>query len=129
MPEFAAGQRKISSDFAGRASAIRNLESEIRVLERDLEYLTRDGTTGEIQSARLSLSSKQNEIAKLGNEYKQHVEAAKASFRHDLRLKLSKTVRQIAVEEGFDLILTDGVYFSSPRINITQKLIRRVSGN
>jgi len=129
MPENANGFRKIENDFAGRVNAIRIVQNEAQVLLRDANYHARAGRGQEAQSASISYNSKKDEIAKLNEEYRMLFGLAVEKLQRDLRLKLSNTVRQIAEEEGFDLILTEGVYYSSPRIDITQKLIRRVSGN
>ena len=128
MPDYASGLQRIENDYAGRANAVRNLESEIQVLDRDIRFMG-DRTDQEANSARLSLVSKKAELAELKENLTVELEVRRANLHSSVRNSLIIIVRQYADEKGFDLILTEGAYYISPRANITSELIRRVSGN
>jgi len=83
-------------------------ESQRRSKERDFNELNRD-----FQRKRRELQEDANQ--RKNEELATVVEAA------------NRVIRQIAEAEKFDLILQDAVYFS-PRIDITDKVIRALDG-
>ena len=79
------------------------LEREIRAIERKLR--------GEEQDFREELNIQKN------NEFKK------------VRLSVMEAINQLAKEEGFDLILSAGVLFSSKRFDLTENILEYMQRN
>jgi outer membrane protein len=79
------------------------LEREIRAIERKVR--------GEEQDFREELNIQKN------NEFKK------------VRLSVMEAINQLAKEEGFDLILSDGVLFSSKRFDLTENILEHMQRN
>ncbi len=79
------------------------LERDIRTLERKLR--------GEEQDFREELNIQKN------NEFKK------------VRLSVMEAINKLAKEEGFDLILSDGVLFSSKRFDLTENILEHMQRN
>ena len=127
MPEYVSGLQRIENDNAGRANEIRNLILEIRVLDREISMGDRTGQ--EAHSARLSIVSKKAVLAELEENFTVELEARMADLRTNARISLIIIVRQYGFDNGYDLILAEGVYYSRSWIDITERLIQHVSGN
>ncbi|NCV26257.1 MAG: OmpH family outer membrane protein, partial [Betaproteobacteria bacterium] len=77
---------------------------------------------------------RQREVADLDKEFQRR----QREFREDLNQRrneelsqvverVNRVIRQIAEQEKFDLVLQEAVYFS-PRIDLTDKVLRALSG-
>ncbi|NCV70743.1 MAG: OmpH family outer membrane protein, partial [Betaproteobacteria bacterium] len=94
------------------------------------ERLERDASVmAESERAR-----RQREVADLDKEFQRR----QREFREDLNQRrneelsqvverVNRVIRQIAEQEKFDLVLQEAVYFS-PRIDLTDKVLRALSG-
>jgi len=122
-PSAKAASTRLEKEFAPKQKAIREkrvllkgkreqlekdgliMTAEQRIeLERDIRALERK-LRGEEQDFREELNIQKN------NEFKK------------VRLSVMEAINQLAKEEGFDLILSDGVLFSSKRFDLTENIL------
>ncbi len=98
---------------------------------RDLQtVLERDGAT-------MSENDRRNKERDLANQTRD-LQRAEREFREDLNLRrneelasvqerANRVIQQIADAEKFDLILQDPVVYASPKIDITDKVIKALA--
>jgi outer membrane protein len=120
-------QQKLEKEFAARDAEIQKVAKQVRDLQAQLE---KDGAT-------MSESDRRNKERDLAN-LSRDLQRAQREFREDLNLRrneelasvqerANKVILQIAEVERFDLILQDPVVFASPRIDITDKVIKALA--
>lgn len=120
-------QQKLEKEFAGRDADIQKLSKDVRDLQAQLE---KDGVT----MAETERRNKERDIANMTRD----LQRLQREFREDLNLRrneelaavqerANKVIQQIAEAEKFDLILQDPVVFASPRIDITDKVIKALA--
>ncbi len=83
-------------------------ESERRNKERDLANMTRD-------------------LQRLQREFREDLNLRRNEELAAVQERANKVIQQIAEAEKFDLILQDPVVFASPRIDITDKVIKALA--
>lgn len=123
-----AAQQKLENEFARRQKEIEDLTLRLKTqserYEKDAPTLT--------ESDR---SRRQRELADLDRD----VQRRQREFREDLNQRRSeeyatlieranRVIRQLAESEKIDLILQDAVH-ASPRVDITDKVIRALNNN
>jgi outer membrane protein len=123
-----AAQQKLENEFAKRQKEIEDLTLRLKTqserYEKDAPTLT--------ESDR---SRRQRELADLDRD----VQRRQREFREDLNQRRSeeyatlieranRVIRQLAESEKIDLILQDAVH-ASPRVDITDKVIRALNNN
>jgi len=120
-------QQKLEKEFAARDAEIQKVAKQVRDLQAQLE---KDGATMSENDKR----SKERDLANLSRD----LQRTQREFREDLNLRrneelasvqerANKVILQMAETEKFDLILQDPVVFASPRIDITDKVIKALA--
>jgi outer membrane protein len=116
-------QKKIEAEFSKRDQELARMAEQIKKVQETLE---KNGVTLSEADRR----AREREIADQSREFQRK----QREFREDLNQRrneelasvldrANRAVRQIAEQEKFDLILQEAV-FASPRIDITEKVIR-----
>ena len=116
--------KKIEREFEKREADLKKKDQQIRALQTQVE---RDGPT-------LSETDRNNKVRELSNLTREF-QRDERSFREDRNLRMNeelaslqeradKIIKQIADQEKFDLILQEPVVWASPRIDITDRVIK-----
>ena len=116
--------KKIEREFEKRATDLLKMEQQIRTLQMQVE---RDGATMSENDRR----NRERELSGLTRDYQR----SERSYREDrnarqneemigLQERADKVIKQIADQEKFDLILQEPVVWASPRIDITDRVIK-----
>ena len=120
-------QRKIEAEFQKRDQELARLAGELKKMQDEIEK----------NSVTMSESQRRNrerEFAEANRDFQRK----QREFREDLNQRrneelaqvveaANRVINQIAEQEKFDLILQDAVY-RSPRIDITDKVIKALEG-
>ena len=120
-------QKKLEREFEKREADLKKMDRQIRDLQASLD---RDGAT----MGEAARKDKERELANLSREFQR----AERSFREDvnqrkneelasLQERANKIIQQIADAEKFDLILQEPVVWASPRIDITDRIIKALA--
>ena len=125
-PQAQAAFRRLDEEFGAREAGIRSSQERLRDLEASLN---KDGdVVSEQERDRL-----EREIVATRRDVKR----AQADFREDFNLRRNQAltrlqtlvqdaITELAKDESFDLIVSDGVVWASDRINITDLVIERL---
>lgn len=125
-PVAIKAQKKLDAEFSRRDQDLQKLAKQLKETQENLE---KNGVTMSETDRR----TKEREL----NELNRDLQRKQREFREDLNLrqneemaavleKGNKAIKQIAEAEKFDLILQDAV-FVSPRLDITEKVIKALS--
>jgi len=125
-PQGESATKKIEAEFSPRDNAIRKKQKKIQKLESDLEK-------NRLVMKASERAKKETEITKLKRSIKREAD----EFREDYNLRrneelkvLQKVVREAIHEVGkeneFDLILAEGVLFTSKKANITELVLKKL---
>ena len=117
-------QKKLEKEFEKREADLKKMDRQIRDLQAILD---RDGAT----MAESERNNKVRELSNLTRDFQRN----DRSFREDVNLRKNeelaslqeradKIIKQIADVEKFDLILQEPVVWASPRIDITDRVIK-----
>ena len=120
-------QTKLEKEFAGRDAEIQKLGKQVRDLQATLE---KDGVT----MAENDRRAKERDLANMSRD----LQRIQREFREDLNLRrneeltavqerANKVIQQIAIDEKFDLIIQDPVIYASPRIDVTERVIKALA--
>jgi outer membrane protein len=116
-------QKKIEAEFQKRDQEIAKIASDLRRMQDDLDK-------NAVTMSETQRRNKEREFGDLNREFQRK----QREFREDLNQRrneelaqvvelANRVIRQIAEQEKFDIIFQDAV-FASPRIDITDKVIK-----
>lgn len=121
-----ASQKKLEAEFAKREKEVQDLANKLRGMSEKLE---RDATV----MAEADRAKRQREIADMERD----LQRRQREFREDLNQRrneelaqvverANRAIRQIAEAEKYDIIFQEAV-FASPRIDITEKVLKSLN--
>ena len=120
-------QDKLDKEFAPRRAELDRMEKQGRELESTLQKES-------VTLPEADRVAKERQLAQLARD----VQRMQREFREDLNLRrneelsavqerANKVILQIANDEKFDLIIQDPVIYASPRIDITERVIKALA--
>ncbi len=113
--EFAPRQR----EFAAKAQELEDLTAR---LQRDAAVM---GET-ERRNADNQLRDLRREVTRLQNEFQEDLNLRQNEELGNLQRTLLVEVQTYAQEQGYDLVVGDGVLFASTAVNITEEVLRAI---
>jgi outer membrane protein len=125
-PSAKAASARLEKEFAPKQKAIREkralLKSKREQLEKDGLIMTAEQRTElerEIRAIERKLRGEEQ-------DFREELNIQKNNEFKKVRLSVMEAINQLAKEEGFDLILSDGVLFSSKRFDLTENILEHM---
>jgi len=81
----------------------------------------------EYKNKQLEFQSKRRELQLLAEDTERLATVRRNEVVRKIQSSVDQEVSKFAEEEGYDLILRSGVLFAGPKVNITQKILQRMS--
>ena len=116
--EFAPRQR----EFAAKAKELEEMNAK---LQRDAAVM---GET-ERRNADKQLRDLQREVSRLQTEFQEDLNLRQNEELGNLQRSILVEVQQYAQEQGFDLVVGDGVLYASSAVVITEAVLRAMETN
>ncbi|WP_242463857.1 OmpH family outer membrane protein [Thiococcus pfennigii] len=125
-PQYAAAGQALQGEVAERERALREQQEEIAKLQERLE---RDGplmSEDEVQRLQNDIRSRQRRLKYAQVEFQEDFALRQNELRTKLAKQVQEAVIELAKEKGIDLILSEGVVYSSDRIDLSDEVIERL---
>ncbi|MEO8506746.1 MAG: OmpH family outer membrane protein [Betaproteobacteria bacterium] len=120
-------QQKLEKEFAARDADLQKLTKQVRDLQT---LLDKDGPTmgeSERRNKERDLANQSRDLQRMQREIREDINLRRNEELSSVQERANKVIQQIAADEKFDLILQDPVVYASPRIDITDKVIKALA--
>jgi outer membrane protein len=127
-PQAKSAQSKIESEFAPREKELVALQREIKTKE---DKLARDGTVmSESERSKLErdILAKRRDLKRSQDEFRDDLNIRRNEVLAKLQKDMFEAIVSLGKEQKYDLILTQGVVYSSDRVDITDSVLKKLSG-
>ncbi len=127
-PQAKSAQSKIESEFAPREKELVALQREIKTKE---DNLTRDGAVmseSERSKIERDILAKRRDLKRSQDEFRDDLNIRRNEVLAKLQKDMFEAVVNLAKEQNFDLVLTQGVVYSSDRVDITDSVLKKLTG-
>jgi len=128
-PQAKEAQSKIETEFAPREQELVKLQKSIRSLE---DRLSRDGAVmSEKESRKLEreILSKRRELKRTQDEFRDDLNIRKNEVLSRLQRQMYESTVALAKEQKFDIILGQGVVYSSDTVDVTNLVLDKLKSN
>ena len=125
-PKFKSANQAIDSEFKIKTDQLKSKANEIKTLQ---ENFKRDFDTMSDDQKRVKAEEIQTKAKDFNDREKtiiQEFNQKRNEKLQELQKLLSSQIQSLAQEQGYDLVLTQGVAFATPAVDITDKLITRL---
>ena len=120
-------QQKLEKEFAGRDADIQKLSKQVRDLQALLE---KDGVTmaeNDRRNKERDLANMSRDLQRMQREFREDLNLRKNEELTAVQERANKVIQQIAIDEKFDLIIQEPVIYASPRIDITDRVVKALA--
>ncbi|HNP34666.1 MAG TPA: OmpH family outer membrane protein [Woeseiaceae bacterium] len=128
-PQTKAAMDALQEEFAPRqrefTASAKELEDLTAKLKTDAAVM---GET-ERRNAEKKLRDLQRDVQRMQNEFQEDLNLRQNEELGKLQRSLLVEVQGYAQEQGYDLVVGDGVLFASKAVNITEEVLRTIESN
>ncbi len=125
-PQADAAGKSIKAEFSRRNRDLVAKQKKLRKLE---EKLSRDGaimSAAEVRRLEQDIRTQQRKLKAATDEYREDLNLRKNEELVKVGKTVTEVVHQLGKDENIDLILSEGVVYASPRVNLTEKVLSRL---
>lgn len=128
LPALQKESQKLQAEFEPKEKEMNDLATELRKIQEDIQKNQGTVYTPEqTQAKTLEYQSKRQQLELKKGDYDRLRQARNNQTLAKIQSQVQEEVAKIAKEEKYDLILHTGVFIASPKIDITQKILQRMS--
>ena len=128
-PQAEIATKRLKKEFAPREEALVNTQKEITDLE---DKLRRDGTfMSETQrrSAERDLVQQKRDARRIQDEFREDLNFRRNEELSKLQALVKEIIEVVGKDEKFDLIMYEGIAFANERVDITDKILQRLTSD
>lgn len=126
-PQAEKAKKRLEQEFKPRDNQLVAQQKEIQSME---EKMNKDASVmSDAQRNRLErdIQNKKRDAKRAQQEFSEDFNGRRNDELGKLQKRIVESIRAIAKEQEFDLILTDGVIYSSPQMDITSQLQQKLT--
>jgi outer membrane protein len=126
-PQAEKAQKRLEAKFLPREKQLKDAAQQIKTLE---DKLTKDAAVmSESEKANLEkdLASKTIAAKRTQQELSEDFNASRNEELNKLQKRIVEAIREIAKEQGFDLLLAEGVIHANEKLDITAQVQQKLS--
>lgn len=127
-PQIKEAQSKIDAEFSSREQ---ELIAQQRALGKLEERLSKDGAVmsdSERTKLEREILSKRRDLKRTQEEFRDDLNIRKNEMLRKVNIEIGEVIEEIAKSEDYDLILAQGVMYAGKRVDITERILKKLSG-
>ncbi len=123
-PQTKSAMDALQEEFAPRQREFLATQTEFEDLQAKAQKDVAVMGETERRNVEKELRDLQREVTRLQNEFREDLNLRQNEELGKLQRELLKEVQEYALQEGYDLIVGDGVLYASTSVNITDSVLR-----
>jgi outer membrane protein len=126
-PQAEKAKKRLEQEFSPRDKQLVAQQKEIQSMD---EKMAKDAAVmGESARANLEkdILNKKRDAKRAQQEFSEDFNARRNEELGKLQRRIVEAIREIAKDQSFDLLLTDGVIYSSEKIDVTTQVQQKLS--
>lgn len=128
-PQATTAMEELQVEFAPRQREVVAMQNQLQEqqekIQRDLEVMGPE----ERRNAERDLRRDERELARNQQEFQEDINLRRNEALGKLQRELLREVQGYATEQGYDLIVSDGVLYASTSIDITEQVLAGLKAN
>jgi outer membrane protein len=125
-PQAEAALKKLESEFSPRDKKLVEMQGRIKQLEEELDKNALVLKDAERRAKEYEVTTLKRDLRRATQEFREDYNLRRNEELAALQKLVQKTIAEAAKQEGYDLVLHEGVSYASGRADITEKILRRL---
>ena len=126
---FAVGRQRLTEEFSARTQVLELEEARLHEIEARRDRNLATMSTSEALELKREIETLERSIQRRRNDMKQALNRRINELSETIDQRIQEEIGAYAREQGYELVLTDGVGFAHPRLDITDAILRRVNAH
>lgn len=125
-PQAELASKRLEQEFAPRQRSLVDAQKSLRRLE---EKLVTDGdvmSESQRRTLERDIINQKRELKRSQDEFREDLNIRRNEELSNLQRQIHEAIVGLARQEGYDLVLTQGVIHVSEQVNITDKVLNRL---
>lgn len=125
-PQAEQATKQLEKEFAARDRELRAQQKSIKEME---DKLSKDGAVmseSEVQKIERDLATQRRDLRRDQEEYRDDLTLRRNEEFGKILKEIETSILAIAKEQGYDLVLSQGVLFASNKVDITGTVLERL---
>ncbi len=125
-PQGEAALKKLEAEFNPRDKKIIEMQNRIKQLEQELEKSALVLKEADRRAKEHEAVALKRDVRRLSQEFREDYNLRRNEELASLQKVVYKAIVEIAKQENFDLILHEGVIYAGAKIDITEKILKKL---
>jgi len=125
-PQADEAREQLQEEFAPRDEEILSMQDSLRALEDQLAEQRLNLGQDEQEELQQQIVVQRRQIQRQQEAFREDFNMRRNESLGDLQRRILRVVSEFAEEQGFDLVVSDGVVYASDPVNITDRIIQRL---
>ena len=125
-PQAEAARNRIEREFAPKDRELLQQQKDVRGLEDRLAKNAAVLSDIERQRDEIKIRAAKRELRRAQDEFREDLNLRRSQELSTLQQKVTGVIQVLAKSEKYDLIVSDGVIFAGTRVDITDKILKRL---
>lgn len=125
-PQAEKARKQLEKEFASRD---RELAAEMKTIKQKEDKLEKDGAVmsqDEAQKLQRDIMTRRRDLKRDQDEFRDDVNLRRNEEFGKIQKQIVQTIQAVAKEQGYDLVLGDGVIYASDKVDITNLVIDKL---
>lgn len=123
-PQTTASNKKLEKEFKTRTDTLKKSIQDIQKDEKEFKKNSLTMSDAEKEKITRKLQQSKIDAQRDERELREDIDIRRREEINQLQNKVNETIEKIAKEQNFDLIVYQGVAYASPKIDITDQIIK-----
>ena len=128
-PQADAVDEQLAAEFSSRKNTILERAKELKILESKLEKAGRVMGKSERRKLELDIRLSASQLKFENQEYRDDHNIRRNEAVRQLQTLVRGAISAVGKANGYDLILSNGVIYSSTRVDLTQKVLQKLKAD
>jgi outer membrane protein len=125
-PQVKAANARLEREFAPEERKINQKQNALRKLEDKLSKNSSILSENELSRLNNKIVKSKRELRRAQEEFREDYNIKRSAELDKLQKKIYDAIKLLAKEEGYDLIVSDGVIVASKKVDITVQVLARL---
>jgi len=123
-PQAQAANRRLEIEFAPRNKALLSQRKQLRAYEDKLAKNGMQMTEAQLEVLKRSVRDAKREIRRAQEDYREDLNIRRNEELRKLQKRVKRAIVTVAVKYKYDIVVGEGVLYSSSRIDITKDILK-----
>ncbi len=127
-PQAKGADSRLKQEFTSRESKVNKAKEELRRLEEKLRKEEETMSTAEANKLTQDIRTKRRDLERELDVFREDFSIRRSDEINKLQKDILSAINALAKEEGYDLVVGEGVVYANSRVDLTDKILARLQG-